>query len=339
MVVMHMFTKVYERGKKFIKENYKFLLTLIVMFVFFFYELPFVVYKPGGTIDLSSRIEMENKYDSSGTLSMAYVSMMKGNIPFVLLSFVIPNWDLVKTEEITINEESVDDTIKRDRLYLEEGLDNATISAYRMAGKEIKNQKTHQVIVYLTKEAQTDLKVGDVILNINGVDFKTLEELQSYVNSLDIESEPEFLVLRDGKERKCKATLYEVKGELKIGISIINKYEYETEPKLEIKTKASESGSSGGLMTALSIYNALTSDDITKGRNIVGTGSIDIDGVVSKIGGVKYKLLGASKAHADIFLCPKENYEEALQVVEDNHLDLQLIAVETLEDAIKALQN
>ena len=43
--------------------------------------------------------------------------------------------------------------------------------------------------------------------------------------------------------------------------SIINKFVYEEHPEVTIETKASESGSSGGLMTALSVYNALVSDE------------------------------------------------------------------------------
>ncbi len=334
-----MFIKLYEKIKKYIKENYKFLLTIFFLFFFFFYELPFVVYKPGGTIDVNERILMENKNPSSGSLSMAYVSMMKGNIPFVLLSFVLPNWDLEASSSITMENESVEDTIVRDRLYLEEGLDNAIISAYKVADKEVKIDKTHHVITYITKDAKTDLEVGDIILSINGETFSTLEELQTYINSLKKDTEIEFLVLRDDKEKKCHATIYEIEGVLKVGISILNHYEYEVNPKVEIATKASESGSSGGLMTALAIYNALVEEDITKGRKIVGTGTISVDGEVGEIGGIKYKLLGAEKKKADLFLCPKENYEEALKVKEENHLQLELIAVGTLKEAIEFLMN
>lgn len=332
-----MINKIYEFLKKIIKENYKFLLTLLFLFFFFFFELPFVVYKPGGTIDLENRIEMEEKYDASGTLSMAYVSMLKGNIPFVLLSFVLPNWDLEKASSITLENESVDDTIKRDRLYLEEGIDNATISAYHAANKEIKIQNVYHVVTYITNSAQTSLQVGDVILKVDDQEFRSLEDLQNHIASLSKDDEVSFLVKRDEKEILCTAQVYEIEGSLKVGISIVNKYEYETIPSLEVKTEKSESGSSGGLMTALSIYNALTKEDITKGRNIVGTGTIDADGHVGEIGGVKYKLLGASREKADIFLCPLENYEEAMKVKEENHLEISIYAVSSLEEAIEVL--
>lgn len=334
-----MVNKVYEFIKKIIKENYKFLITLILLFVFFFYELPFVIYRPGGVIDLSDRVVMEDKYETDGKLSMAYVSMMRGNIPFVLLSFVIPNWDLEASSTITLDNESVDDTIKRDRLYLEEGLDNATISAYHAASKDIKIDKINHVVTYITDEAKTNLKVGDVILKVDGQGFEKLVDLQNYINSLEKDSTVTFDILRDGKSKTCTANIYEIEGVLKVGISIINKYEYKETPDLEIKTEKSESGSSGGLMTALSIYNALIKEDITKGRNIVGTGTIDINGNVGEIGGVKYKLLGAVKDNADIFLVPKENYEETIKVKDENNLNIEIISVSTLSEAINALLN
>ncbi len=184
----------------------------------------------------------------------------------------------------------------------------------------------------------TDLELGDKILSINNHEFKSLSELQLYINTLKKEEIVHFKVLRGDKEKECTAKIFELDNSLKVGISIVEKYAYTTDPKLEIKTKPSESGSSGGLMTALAIYNALTEEDLTKGRKIVGTGAIDKDGNILEIGGVKYKLLGAEKAKADIFLCPVKNYEEALRIKEENKLDLNIIKVATLKEAIEALQ-
>ena len=49
-------------------------------------------------------------------------------------------------------------------------------------------------------------------------------------------------------------------------------------------------------------------------------GTIDEDGNVGAIGGVKYKMLGAQKDGADIFFVPKENYDEAKKVYKKNNL-------------------
>ena len=51
-----MFNKIYERIKKFIKENYKFFIFLTVIVFLFYYEFPYIIYKSGGTINLEDRV-------------------------------------------------------------------------------------------------------------------------------------------------------------------------------------------------------------------------------------------------------------------------------------------
>ena len=90
-------------------------------------------------------------------------------------------------------------------------------------------------------------------------------------------------------------------------------------------------------MMALAIYNGLIEKDITGGYRIIGTGTIDKDGNVGAIGGVKYKLLGAAKKKAKVFIVPKDNYEEAMSIKEKNKLDIAIMRVKTLDDAIEQL--
>lgn len=90
-------------------------------------------------------------------------------------------------------------------------------------------------------------------------------------------------------------------------------------------------------MLSLAIYNAITDEDITHGKTIVGTGTITVDGIVGPIDGVKYKILGAVKSDADMFLCPEENYEEALEVKEKFDLDILIHSVKTFDEALAYL--
>ena len=92
-------------------------------------------------------------------------------------------------------------------------------------------------------------------------------------------------------------------------------------------------------MMALAIYNGLVKEDITKGDIIIGTGTIDKDGNVGEIDGVKYKLLGAEKKKAKVFLCPKDNYKEAMKIKKENNLKIKIKSVETLKEAIEYLES
>lgn len=76
---------------------------------------------------------------------------------------------------------------------------------------------------------------------------------------------------------------------------VVTDYDYDLDPAITLKFKQSESGSSGGMMLTLSIYENITSEDLIKGKSIAGTGTIEKDGTIGEIGGVKYKIIGASK--------------------------------------------
>lgn len=335
-----MINKIYEKIKSFIKYNYKFLIFLTVLIFLFYYEFPYIIYKSGGTIDLENRVIVDTEYTEKGSLSMSYVTAMKGTPAFLLLSYVMPDWDIYKMEEITGAGNDYDDVLEIGKEYLNEGIDNAIMSAFREAGYGLTIKDTINKVMYISSEADTDILVGDRVIAINEEEVETLDEVKNYINTLEEDSKVEVKVINDNKEYIRYAKIYRAEDNtLKIGISFKTTYDYETEIPVTVKMKDNESGSSGGLMMSLAIYNALTEEDITKGLNIVGTGSINSDGIVEEIGGVKYKVLGASKKGADIFLCPKENYEEAIAIKNKRDLDLEIVSVSTLSDAINYLNN
>lgn len=332
-----MFAKIYEKIKRYIKDNYKFLISLLVIVILFTAELPYVIYTPGGIVELNDRIEIEDGYESKGSLNMSYVSLLKGKIPLLAVSFLFKDWDIVSSKEITSDDQSVDELLKLEKLYMQSSIDNATIVAYNYAGKEINIKKREKNIVYITNEADTDLEIYDKVLKVEGKTIETVEEIKEIINTKNAGDSIEILVERDGKEVSTKSKIYDVNGELKVGIMFLETFELETNPEITVKTKSQESGSSGGLMLSLAIYNELTEKDITKGKRIVGTGTIDVLGNVGEIDGVKYKILGAVKNKADVFICPKENYEEAMETKKDHNLDIEIKAVETFTEAIEYL--
>jgi len=335
-----MINKIYEKIKNFIKNNYKFLIFLTILIFLFYYEFPYIIYKSGGTIDLENRVIIDKEYDQDGTLSMSYVTAMKGTLPFIALSYVMPDWDLYPLEEITDSDNDYEDVLEIGKEYLNEGIDNAIIAAFNESGYGITIKDTINTITYISKEAKTNIEIGDRIIAINDVKINNLDEIKEYINKLNENDEVKVKVINNNKEYIRDSKIYRDSDDsLKIGIAFKTNYEYETEVPVTVKMKENESGSSGGFMMSLAIYNALTEEDITKGLNIVGTGTISSDGVVGEIGGVKYKILAAEKKDADIFLCPKENYEEALQIKNKRNLKVKLVSVETLEEAIKYLGN
>lgn len=327
-----------KRITTFIKEEWKFLIFIVLLYFGLTYEFPYVIYTPGGAVNMGDRVEGDNLYNEEGTLSMTYVSMIRGTAPFLMLSSIMPNWDIVETSDITYDDVDLNETVEIDKIYMREAISNALYVAYTNANIDFKTITEHHIVTYISENAKTKLKYGDEILKIDGQEYADLKAFQKYVEAKKLGDIIEIEYQRNTKTFIDKVELIEIEGITKAGLSIATIGEYRSDYNIEITTKNSESGPSGGLMTALAVYNRISPNDITKGKTIMGTGTISKDGKVGEIGGVKYKLLGASKEGADVFMCPLENYEEAKEVKEKENLDIEVLGVSTFEDAIKALE-
>lgn len=334
-----MINKAYEKVKEFIKENYKILLVYIILFIVLTYRLPYYIYVGGGTIDVNKRIEVVNETISKGSFNLAYVSEIKATIPTLLLSKVFKSWDVVKIDDLTLSDnEDEKDVLVRDRLYLNDANQNAIKVAYEKAFKTFKITNVDLVVAYIIEDAKTDMKIGDIITEIGGQKITNFDDLTKFIKEYDIDENIEFTVKRSDKIVKCYAVLQKINDSNVIGISFLQNFKYETDPKISFKFKKDESGPSGGLMTAISIYDKLVEEDITNGLKIVGTGTINSDGTVGAIGGVKYKLQGAVKAKADVFVVPNgENYDEVMAIMKKEKYKIKIIGVSTFDDAIKEL--
>lgn len=97
-------------------------------------------------------------------------------------------------------------------------------------------------------------------------------------------------------------------------------------------------GPSAGLAFTLGIINQLSGGDLTGGRKVAATGTIDLTGAVGPVGGVAQKTIAVKAAGATVFLVPASdgNYRQALTKAGPH---LHVIAVSTLSQALNALQS
>lgn len=335
--MIYLISKYYANIKKFIRENLGFFITWIVVILLFFVDTPYFIYAPGNYIDLNTRLKVDNGNETKGTLGMAYVNVVKASPIFIGISYLNKNWDLISKDKVKYDDETLKEAEKRDKISMEEAVSNAKIAAFKEASGTYNINDIHHIITYLDSD-NTELKLFDEIKSVAGITINNLEDIRKVVAAQEVGKKVNIEVKREGRLLNVSSSVYEKEGRKLLGISLTDVYDVTTDPQVEIKIKSNESGPSGGLMMSLSIYNALVSEDISKGKKIIGTGTIDIDGNVGEIGGVKYKLMGAVKNKADIFLCPKENYEEAIKVKKENNYDIKIVAVATLKEAIEELE-
>lgn len=336
-----MFKKFITAIKETIKEEYKFIIFMTLLLVVLNFPLNYYIVIGGGISDAATRIEVDGKQKSSGSFNISYVSQVDANILFYGLSYIVPTWERedVNMYKYTENE-NMEDVQFRSDLDLLTANGTATYWAYTLANKKIEEISAQLfVIATFPSEYETTLKIGDEVLSIDDKSYDDVTKYSEYLQTKNEGDKVSIKVIRKKKEMTIEAPIYVLENKKILGVNLQYVRKYKTDPEVKIDFRKKESGPSGGLITTLEMYNQLTKKDLTKGRTIAGTGTIEADGSIGEIGGIEHKILGAVSADADIFLSPGgDNYKDAKAYIKKKKLKIKLIKVDNIQGAIKSLE-
>ena len=189
--------------KKFIKENYKIILLMILIILFFNIKLPYYILAPGGTINITNRVVMEDyKKEENGSINMLYVSEYDGT-PASLLMAKIKNYDIESNKERQISNETIKEINKRNKIMRDNSLDIATMVAYTEAGKKIDIKNRKNVVVATTID--NGLEIGDEIITVDNVKCEEVADIKKQINRKEENDIITFKILRENKEKEIKS--------------------------------------------------------------------------------------------------------------------------------------
>jgi PDZ domain-containing protein len=224
---------------------------------------------------------------------------------------------------------------------LDESETTAIAVGLRLAGYPVEMTGKGVRVTSIVPESHANglLQPGDVILGLAGLPIRTTSDLVEQVQAHAASGSIELQVIRNQTELNITVPLMapaSANDTPKIGIAIASAgFDFKPPFPVSIVTQKISGGPSAGLMFALTIYNTLSSKDLTGGRQIAGTGTINLDGTVGPIGGVKQKVAAAEAVGASYFLSPVENYDDALSVARH----IKVIKIATVQQAIEFLQS
>jgi PDZ domain-containing protein len=215
----------------------------------------------------------------------------------------------------------------------------AQVVALRAAGYDVhvtgQGVLVQDIAAY--SKATDILRQGDIIVQAEGQPVATANDLVVRIQEHTPGDTIRLRVKRGDAELDLSIPLVEAPdepGRARAGIAVVTHlYAYELPKELQLQTK-DIGGPSAGLMFSLGVYGAVTGEDITRGHTIAGTGTIATDGKVGAVGGVKYKVVAAEKANAELFLVPSDNYQEARTVAQR----VRVVPVADFSAALAALR-
>jgi len=326
-------------------------LALLLLITALVIPLPYVIVEPGEPQNILGKVEKGSSkrlieitgvkiFPTTGKLNLTsiYVSSPESKIfGLDILSAWIDGERSAQPREVFfpkgVSGKAVD---QQNSLEMRQSQEHAKVSALDYLGYKIPEK---MIITSITKESPNNktLKNGDQIIKLNGIrvlsatEFKKrLLEISAAKTSGD---QMQLTVLRNGSEKVFTVSTYKVETKQKVlGLMVESNYEYPFTIKISLKDVG---GPSAGLMFSLGIVEKLRAENLTRGRNISGTGTIDAFGNVGPIGGIEEKLIGAARAGSKLFLAPALNCNDIQHIP----AGLQVVAVETLREAVAALKS
>lgn len=270
--------------------------------------------------------------ETSGELHMTTVSVRTGmTLTQALSRWLFTQDTLVPIEEIFpphMTEEEVNESNQQ-------AFANSEASATLAAMHYLSLPVTTKVAELVPDSpAESALQVGDELVAVDGTTATGPSQLRELIRAHSPGDEIVLSIRRDGQVLDKTITLAEHERDkvayLGVSMQAVPGDGIDVEYHLE-----DIGGPSAGMIFSLAVVDKLSPGELTAGKRIAGTGTIDDTGEVGPIGGIAHKIDGARQSGAELFLAPTKNCEEARSADAGS---MTIAAVDSLEEAIQSIQ-
>ncbi|SEN64039.1 PDZ domain-containing protein [Amphibacillus marinus] len=334
---------------RFTKKHAIYLLIIASFLITLLLPLPYYIYKPGTADPLTPVVQVQDGFQSEGDLHLVTVRGGRATPLQLLIAGFSDYQDIMPLEDVFPEGYDREAYLQAQFQLMENSQEAATVVAYQAAGEaiDIRYEGVYVLNVIEGMPAEGILEIGDQILQVNGEEISDTNHLIETVNSFNAGDKVIFLIERLEEQFEQEIELVAFPNnpdQVGVGVQLVTNREVEVERSVEFAS-GNIGGPSAGLVLALEIYDQLTGEDITNGREIAGTGEIDYDGSVHRIGGVDKKVIAADREDCKVFFAPYEggsktsNYELAKATAEAIGTDMVIVPVNTFEDALAYLRD
>ncbi len=327
-------------------------LLVALVTVAFSVPMPYVLQSPGvtentlGKFDGKPIIDIDGAktYPVSGHLELTTVTISRQDyqprLPDVLSSWVASDEVVIPRDAYYPPDQTAEEVEEQNEADMLDSQSAAIAAGLTQAGINPYVVKVADVVPGAPAEGV--IEKGDRIRSVDGEPVGTAQELVDAVSGVEPGSEVVLRIER-GEQSKQVRVVTEANPESpdtsRIGVSAAGEPVFDPPIDVTIKLGQDIGGPSAGLVFSLAIYDMLTPGALTGGRFVAGTGTLDAEGNVGPIGGIRQKIVGAYKdgEGASVFLVPADNCEEAGG--SDLKDELLLVKVATVDEAVSALNS
>ena len=294
---------------------------------------------PGPPYQWDIAIEGAESYDYEGNLYQLTVRRDEANYFTYVWAKVDNSVDLYSREVILPTGVTPQELSEISMQNMKTSENVAIAVALNLLDYEIETQGDGVLVVGIMDDSPVAGKLlkEDLIISINNEVIKSTTEFISLLRTYEIGDMVSIGLIRNDKEMSIETKLIEhidYENEPMVGFLASTPNQRFVFPiSVDIDT-GNVGGPSAGLMMALNVYNSLTEYDITKGIKVAGTGTIEIDGSVGPVGGVKQKVIAAKNAGSTLILVPTANFDDVQSYIDE---DTSIVSVDTFNEALNLI--
>lgn len=309
--------------------------------------MPFTRFAPGPTVDVLGKqkdgspvvvVDGAATYPATGQLRMVTVNTTRPDTRLslfdVLVAWASKDQDLYPKSAIYPRHQTDQQSKEEGAVEMASSQDDAVAAALSELGY---SHTTYAAVLTTVKGAPADGKLlpRDEIVSVAGMATPTVADVYAAIKPLKPGDPVAVVVRRGGVEQTVTlTTVADDQDPTRAVIGVYPGVAYRFPFDVRVAVPDDIGGPSAGLIFALSIYDTLTPGSLTGGKRIAGTGTVDDEGQVGPIAGVRQKIAGAQRDGASLFLVPADNCDEA--VLAD--AKLKVVPVATVHDAIGVVQ-
>jgi PDZ domain-containing protein len=299
-------------------------------------------------VDDLIKVPKDRSFPPRGKVLLATVSLSRVNALGAIFGWLDPNIDVLPEDQVlgkTPRGQFTQQNIEE----MDTSKQVAGVVALRRLGYAVPEEGKGGLVVQVEKSAPAygRLAVGDVI---TGVDGRATSLSQEVVQGIRQHTPGQMIRLDvrgvHGDTRVEEVTLGRRSdgGDAYLGVVLNTKEQKFDLPFDVVIDSGTIGGPSAGLAFTLGVLDTLSAGELTGGKRVAATGTIEIDGTVGDVGGVVQKTAAVRAAGAQVFLVPAGEYKQALahagsklKVVKVTSLDQALVALARFGGDVSAL--
>lgn len=313
-------------------------------------RVPYVVLRPGSARSVMPLVTVEAKpggpavTEDTATDDLLYVTVSSSVKPsgFLALLGWFDDKAQVEPSDPFLGTQTSEESRQLNLALMTDSQEKAQKVALERLGYDVETTNLGAFLEDVDPDypAASVLRPGMTVVEADGAPIRTRDELVEAIqvkapgDTLDLKVIP----LGERDPQPVSATLAEREDEpgvAALGVSPVDKVKYDFPVKVTIDT-GRVGGPSAGLAFTLAILDRLTPGSLTGSQRAAVTGTIEVDGTVGPVGGVKHKTEAAISEGAKVFLVPPDEYQEAVDAARGR---IEIRSVSTLDEALAALED